>query len=118
MTFACLPPAVVNLLTGETFPDLRMLMAAGEELPAELVRGWLRPGLRFVNGYGPTEDRVIATFAELDGSMLPPPIGRPRPNCQAYVLDVRLNPVPVGVVGELHIGGAGRRPRVPRTRPS
>ncbi len=107
VTFASLPPAVVNLLTGQEFPDLKVLMPAGEALSPELVRAWLRPGLRFVNGYGPTEDTVIATFAELDGSVLPPPIGLPVANQQAYVLDKNLNPVPVGVVGELHMGGAG-----------
>jgi amino acid adenylation domain-containing protein len=107
VTLACLPPAVLNLLTGEQFPRLRMLMAAGEEFPVELERAWLRPGLRLVNGYGPTEDTVIATFAELDGSVVPPPIGLPAANQQAYVLDRSLNPVPVGVVGELYLGGAG-----------
>jgi amino acid adenylation domain-containing protein len=107
VTFACLPPAVLNLLTGEQFPRLRMLMAAGEEFPVELERAWLRPGLRLVNGYGPTEDTVIATFAELDGSVVPPPIGLPTANQQAYVLDANLNPVPVGVAGELYLGGAG-----------
>jgi acyl-coenzyme A synthetase/AMP-(fatty) acid ligase/acyl carrier protein len=107
VTFASLPPAVVNLLTGQEFPDLKILMPAGEALSPELVRAWLRPGLRFCNGYGPTEDTVIATFAELDGSVLPPPIGLPVANQQAYVLDKHLNPVPVGVVGELHMGGAG-----------
>jgi amino acid adenylation domain-containing protein len=107
VTFACLPPAVLNLLTGEQFPRMRVLMAAGEEFPAELERAWLRPGLRLVNGYGPTEDTVIATFAELDGSLVPPPIGLPVANQQAYVLDRTLSPIPVGVVGELYLGGAG-----------
>ena len=107
VTFACLPPAVMNLLTGERFPRLRMLMGAGEEFPAELERAWSRPGLRLVNGYGPTEDTVIATFAELGRSVVPPPIGLPVANQQAYVLDSHLNPVPVGVVGELYLGGAG-----------
>jgi amino acid adenylation domain-containing protein len=107
VTFACLPPAVVNLLTGEEFPDLRILLSAGEELSSAVLRSWLRPGLRFHNGYGPTEAAIGATFMELDGSILPPPIGRPKPNYQAYILDKHLNPVPVGVIGELHIGGAG-----------
>lgn len=107
VTFACLPPAVVSLLTGEQFPDLRILLSAGEELPAELVRRWLRPGLHFYNGYGPTEAAIGSTFMEIDGSVFPPPIGRPKPNYQAYVLDRWLNPVPVGVIGELHVGGAG-----------
>ncbi|HEX6467754.1 MAG TPA: amino acid adenylation domain-containing protein [Streptosporangiaceae bacterium] len=107
VTFASLPPAVASLLSGRDFPDLKVLMPAGEALSPELARAWLRPGLRLVNGYGPTEDTVIATFAELDGTVLPPPIGRPVANQQAYVLDRCLNPVPVGVVGELHMGGAG-----------
>jgi amino acid adenylation domain-containing protein len=109
VTFACLPPAVLSLLGGEEFPGLRVLMAAGEELPSGLARRWIRPGLRFVNGYGPTEATVIATHAELGpATPMPPPIGLPtRPNYRAYVLDPQLNPVPVGVIGELHIGGAG-----------
>jgi amino acid adenylation domain-containing protein len=124
ITFACLPPAVLNLLGDGQFPALRVLMAAGEELPSDLARRWIRPGLRFVNGYGPTEATVIATYAELEaGTRLPPPIGRPTwPNYQVYVLDPDLNPVPVGVTGELHIGGAGvargylNRPELTRER--
>ncbi|HEY2441969.1 MAG TPA: amino acid adenylation domain-containing protein, partial [Streptosporangiaceae bacterium] len=108
VTFVCLPPAVLSLLADEQFPDLRMLTSGGEELSAELARRWIRPGLRFINDYGPTEASVTATCAELDAATpLPPPIGRPLPNYQAYVLDGRLNPVPAGVTGELHIGGAG-----------
>jgi len=107
ISFACMPPAVVNLLTGQEFPDLRVLLSAGEELSAELVKAWLRPGLHFYNGYGPTEAAIGATFGEMDGTIFPPPIGRPKPNYQVYVLDPYLNPLPIGVVGELHIGGAG-----------
>ena len=107
VSFACLPPAVLSLLTSWTFPDLRVLMSAGEELPAELARAWLRPGLRLVNGYGPTEDTVIATFAEVNGETESVPIGLPVANTRAYVLDAHLNPVPVGVTGELYLAGAG-----------
>jgi amino acid adenylation domain-containing protein len=108
VTFACLPPAVLALLTGEQFPELRTLLSAGEELTSELLRAWLRPGLEIYNGYGPTECSIGSTFMKLEpDTQLPPPIGRPKPNYQAYVLDPHLNPVPVGVTGELHIGGAG-----------
>jgi amino acid adenylation domain-containing protein len=108
ITFACLPPAVLNLLIGEDFPDLRTLLSAGEELTSELLRAWLRDGLDIYNGYGPTEASIGSTFMKLEATtQLPPPIGRPKPNYRAYVLDAHLNPVPVGVIGELHIGGAG-----------
>jgi amino acid adenylation domain-containing protein len=108
VTFACLPPAVLGLLTGYEFPRLRTLLAAGEELPSELAVQWVRPGLRFVNAYGPTETAVIATYGEVDASTrLPPPIGLPAANYQAYVLDAGLRPVPAGVIGELHLGGIG-----------
>ncbi len=109
ITFASLPPAVLGLLPAGQYPELRVIMAGGEELPAEVARRWIRPGLRLVNGYGPTETTVTAAFAELDATTpMPPPIGSPvRPNYRAYVLDRQLNPVPVGVFGELHIGGAG-----------
>jgi amino acid adenylation domain-containing protein len=108
ITFACLPPAVLNLLTGEEFPELRTLLSAGEELSSELLRAWLHDGLEIYNGYGPTEASIGSTFMNLTPSTpLPPPIGRPKPNYQAYVLDAYLNPVPAGVIGELHIGGAG-----------
>jgi len=108
VTFACLPPAVLNLLTGEEFPDQRVLISAGEELLPTLVAKWLRPGLRMTNGYGPTEVTIGATMMELTPDDInPPPIGMPKPNYRAYVLDPHLNPVPVGVAGELHLGGPG-----------
>jgi amino acid adenylation domain-containing protein len=109
VTFACLTPSVAALIGDEHFTDLRVLMCGGEELPSELVGRWLRPGLAFVNDYGPTEATITSMYIELDATTeLPPPIGWPsRPNYRAYVLDEHLNPVPAGTTGELHIGGSG-----------
>jgi thioesterase domain-containing protein len=105
----CLPPAVLNLLADEEFPALRVVIAGGEAFTAALVRKWDRPGMKFINGYGPTETTVGATMAEChaDSPLDPPPIGLPLTNYTAYVLDKHLQPVPVGVPGELHLGGAG-----------
>ena len=123
VSFACLPPTVLSLLRGEDFPSLRTLLSAGSELSTELFRSWLRDGLEIYNGYGPTEASMGATFMRMDaGTQLPPPIGRPKPNYRVYVLDPYLNPVPVGVTGELHIGGPGvargylNRPELTRER--
>ncbi|MDQ2956475.1 MAG: amino acid adenylation domain-containing protein [Actinomycetota bacterium] len=106
VSFAVLSPAVGSLLSSEDFPALRLVVFGGEQLPAELVRSWTRPGLRICNAYGPTEDTVMATVAEPDGTGAPP-IGLPIPNQQAYVLDSRFEPVPCGVIGELYLGGSG-----------
>jgi amino acid adenylation domain-containing protein len=108
VTYACLTPSVLGLLADEDFPALRSLASGGEELTAELARAWQRPGLALYNTYGPTEAAVVTTHIRLDDdAAVPPPLGRPLPNYQAYVLDADLNPVPAGVIGELHIGGAG-----------
>ncbi len=108
ITVVSTTPAVLELLRRRDFPALRMLMCGGEDFSAELAIRWRRPGLSLFNAYGPTEATVLATYARLTaGTPLPPPIGRPRANYLAYVLDEHLSPVPVGVIGELHLGGAG-----------
>ncbi|MBD2520847.1 amino acid adenylation domain-containing protein, partial [Nostoc sp. FACHB-973] len=64
-----------------------------------------------VNNYGPTENTVVATsgllVADKNHVQISPPIGRPIANTQVYILDQNLQALPVGVPGELHIGGAG-----------
>ncbi|MFC5286508.1 amino acid adenylation domain-containing protein [Actinokineospora guangxiensis] len=108
ITFMCLPPAVLNLIAAEPFPDLRVVIAGGEAFSSDLVAQWARPGLRFINGYGPTETTVGATMARCANDGIdPPPIGLPLPNYTAYVLDSTMEPVPVGVAGELYLGGKG-----------
>ena len=87
-------------------PDLRVVVSVGEACPAGLVSRWV-PGRRMFNGYGPTEISIWCAAAECHDDGLAPPIGRPILNTRAYVLDRALQPVPVGVPGELFIGGAG-----------
>jgi amino acid adenylation domain-containing protein len=92
---------------GEALSSLRHLHVGGEEVPSELVEDViaLRPGA-FHNTYGPTEAAITTTTFRLGESVdARVPIGAPVWNTRAYVLDARLNPVPVGVAGELYLGG-------------
>jgi amino acid adenylation domain-containing protein len=93
----------VELNLPETLP-LRLLHTGGDKLRKHPRR---RPPFRFVNLYGPTENTVCATLYDVEPgeAEAPPPIGRPIGNVQVYVLDRRLRPVPVGVPGELCLGG-------------
>ncbi|WP_414538947.1 amino acid adenylation domain-containing protein [Stenotrophomonas forensis] len=92
-------------------PSLRQVYCSGEELPAPLVRRFAQayPGVALHNLYGPTEAAVDVSYwpcgAEPDASRIP--IGHPIANVQLYVLDRWMQPVPVGVAGELYIGGTG-----------
>ncbi|HEY2736863.1 MAG TPA: amino acid adenylation domain-containing protein, partial [Thermoanaerobaculia bacterium] len=104
-TVATLPPAVLSTLSPEDLPGLATLIVAGEACPLELARPWAA-GRRFWNAYGPTEATVCAT-AKLYGGEERLTIGWPIEEAQAHVLDGRGNPVPVGVAGELCLGGVG-----------
>ncbi|MFF0370051.1 amino acid adenylation domain-containing protein [Micromonospora sp. NPDC005087] len=101
-------PATWRLLlaagwTGE--PGLRAL-CGGEALPAPLARDLAPRVGELWNMYGPTEATIWSTVARIDADA-DVTIGRPIANTRAYVLDGALRPVPVGVVGELYLGGAG-----------
>jgi natural product biosynthesis luciferase-like monooxygenase protein len=123
--FQCTPSMAGMLLVDpEAAPALRgvrHLLLGGEALPAALARQ-----LRSLVGtlhdvYGPTETTVWSTTAVV-GDEEPVPIGRPLANQTAYVLDVHLQPVPIGSAGELWLGGAGvtagyfRRPELTAER--
>jgi hypothetical protein len=92
---------------------LRWMIATGEALPPALVRDWfgLYPDIPMLNAYGPTECSDDVTHYAI---RVPPPadeaqipIGRPIANTQLYIVDPAGSPVPVGIAGELQVGGAG-----------
>jgi amino acid adenylation domain-containing protein len=97
----------------EALSEVRMVLTGGEVLSVEHIRRAqeLLPNTTFVNGYGPTESTTFTccyTIPKLtDNPLLSIPIGRPIGNTDVYILDKRLTPVPIGVAGELHVGGAG-----------
>lgn len=103
---AILTPSTLAALPEAPLPKFQTLMAGGEALPTELVSRWAN-GRRMFNLYGPTENTIWATVDECLTGADKPPIGRPIANVRTYVLDQNLQLVPVGVTGELHIGGVG-----------
>jgi natural product biosynthesis luciferase-like monooxygenase protein len=106
-------PAMAGLLMAETanreaMGQLRQMMVGGEALTEALANQLQQiiPG-QIHNMYGPTETTIWSTthtLAEIDGAV---PLGRPIANTELYILDKNQQPVPVGVAGELYIGGKG-----------
>jgi amino acid adenylation domain-containing protein len=102
-----------ELRGAELSGSVRALIIGGEALPRRTVEWWRQaaPETRIINEYGPTETVVGCCVYEMKeagesfGEMVP--IGRPIANTQLYILDQGLQPVAVGVVGELYVGGAG-----------
>jgi amino acid adenylation domain-containing protein/FkbH-like protein/non-ribosomal peptide synthase protein (TIGR01720 family) len=106
ITCITLPPSALAVLPGEELPQLQTIIVAGETCSPELMKQW-SIGRNFFNAYGPTESSVCATIAKCQSEQEKLSIGRPIPNTKIYILDSQLQPVPIGVPGELHIGGAG-----------
>ncbi|UFS98656.1 non-ribosomal peptide synthetase [Nocardia huaxiensis] len=100
-------PAALATIDRDTWalPHLRAVTVGGEACGPELVARWA-PGRMMFNGYGPTETTVVVTMAPLLVGE-PVTIGTLVRGARAVVLDERLRPVPVGVPGELYVGGQG-----------
>ncbi len=105
------PSAITELLRIEAIPDsVCTINLAGEPLSNDLVQKlYQQPTIqRVYNLYGPSEDTTYSTFALIEpGATTAPTIGRPIDNTVVYVLDGDRQPVPIGIPGELHLGGAG-----------
>ncbi|MGV3775059.1 MAG: amino acid adenylation domain-containing protein [Verrucomicrobiales bacterium] len=122
LTVADIPTAYWHQLAEEwhTNPSaiprnsLRLVIVGGEAVNPEKLQLWRATSMnkvRFVNAYGPTETTITATAYEISGSEenefigKTVPIGKPRGSRKIYILDRYGNPAPIGIPGELHIGG-------------
>ncbi|WP_430014746.1 amino acid adenylation domain-containing protein [Microcystis protocystis FBCC-A270] len=106
ITHVTLPPSALAVLPKKPLPNLQTLIVAGEACPLDLVKQW-SVGRNFFNAYGPTEASVCATIGQCYQDDLKVTIGKAIANVQIYILDAFLQPVPIGVPGELYIGGVG-----------
>jgi len=111
--FMCVPNALETCPIDALFSTVRCIVVGGTSCPPALVKRFGKTRM-FKNAYGPTETTV---FASISDALIPNEedthlsglvsIGRPIQNTQIYILDASLNPLPVGVAGELYISGAG-----------
>ncbi|RJO75210.1 non-ribosomal peptide synthetase [Nocardia panacis] len=108
ITHAIITPAALATIDTERWPlpALGNLVIGGEAYDRDLVEPWAR-GRAVINGYGPAEATITTTFSAPLSADRPIALGAPIAGVTAVVLDDRLRPVPVGVVGELYVGGIG-----------
>ncbi len=108
VTKTFIPTKLAEIFVGMDFEGLTLnFMATGGDRLSFVPR---HPSYAFFNLYGPTETTVVATYMDIskwNNENGNPPIGRPTGNTLIYILDKYLKPVPVGVVGQIYIGGAG-----------
>ncbi|PIE25756.1 MAG: non-ribosomal peptide synthetase [Micrococcales bacterium] len=103
-----MPPLAWAALEPEEQPDLEAVLTGSDRVPHELVERWAGAGKRVLNVYGSTEATADSTVHVcVAGDPIPPAVGRPLANTRLYLVDADLEPVPVGVPGEICIGGAG-----------
>lgn len=106
VTHLHVPPSVLALLAPEAMPSIKTVEAGGEKYSQELVEKWAS-SVQFFNVYGPTETSISSSFRRCQVNDQVMSIGQAIPHVQYYVLDRHLAPCPIGVAGELYIGGVG-----------
>ncbi|MEP7122426.1 MAG: non-ribosomal peptide synthase/polyketide synthase [Byssovorax sp.] len=121
ITALTISPSVLAALPFESLPDLRTIVVAGEACSEDLVSRWA-PGRQLIDAYGPTETSICASLGECFAGGGKPSIGAPIANTRIHILDPARNLAPIGVPGELCVGGVGlargylRRPELTADR--
>jgi len=106
VTHMTITPSALAVQPIEEFPSLSNLILASESSTPEIIRTWERTGRVIYNAYGPSECTVCATIKKFGiNDVLS--IGKPIRNVRVYILDQDMNLLPVGVKGEIYIGGVG-----------
>ena len=105
ITWACIPPAFLHSCHKDPTSSLKTILVGGESPSQEIISRYRN--IRFINGYGPTENTVCSTSHTYgqDATQDSNCIGKPLPGVTCYVLDDDQNLLPDGVVGELYLGG-------------
>lgn len=106
VTHMTITPSALLALPEAEFPALRMVLVGGEAPQPDLIERWSR-GRLFINAYGPTETTVNASMTHCGNGNPMDAVLLPSANKQLYVLDANMEPAPVGLPGELYIGGLG-----------
>ena len=100
---------MIEQMNAEDFIDVQHVVVGGEQLETDTVEKLysLQPHIRINNEYGPTENSVVSTFHPVQSADEQITIGKPVANHQAYILGAHQQIQPIGVPGELYVGGAG-----------
>ncbi|MFH9349068.1 amino acid adenylation domain-containing protein [Kitasatospora sp. NPDC017646] len=108
VTTASIPISVLSSLDPDSLPGMDTVRVGGDVVVPEVAEAWARDH-RVINNYGPTEAGVTVSLFEVEqcAGYRSVPLGAPLANTRAYILDDRLSPVPIGVPGELYVGGVG-----------
>ena len=105
ITTIAITPSQLDTIPNDEYPALETIIVGGEACDATTAARWSR-GRRLFNAYAPTEATVYATAAQyVEDETLS--LGWPIPNMQVYLLDQHLLPVPIGITGEIYVGGVG-----------
>ena len=106
-------PSFFNLINSnyKYFPYLKLIILGGENINSQIIKEFIlnNPKVSIVNEYGPTEATIGCSKKKFNTNSIPTcnNIGSPGNNTQLYILDIYLAPVPIGIIGELYIGGEG-----------
>ncbi|OJF15798.1 non-ribosomal peptide synthetase [Couchioplanes caeruleus] len=108
VTTASIPITVLSSLDVGSLPGMDTVRVGGDVVVPEVAEAWARKH-RVINNYGPTEAGVTVSLFEVEqgAGYRSVPLGKPLANTRVHLLDDRLRPVPVGVPGELYVGGVG-----------